>query len=174
MSSPEPVTHSYAMASTSTTRVYTPADSASHPAAPLPLREHEYEDDDADSPTHPHNSQQDDDDVALLSQDSKRHRRLSSLQFDFSSNLLLTASDEVGQVRTGRNVAEPISVVAGVALIVGMQVGSGIFSSPGVVAKETGSVLSALLLWAFAGGLSWAGQSRYARLNGCAVLTLCM
>ena len=53
------------------------------------------------------------------------------------------------------------SMMAGVALVVGMQIGSGIFSSPGVVARETGSVGAALLLWAGAGLLAWAGKRNH-------------
>lgn len=56
-------------------------------------------------------------------------------------------------------------ITAGIALIVGMQIGSGIFSSPGVVAKETGAVASALLCWLGAGLLSWAGASSFAELG---------
>ncbi|KWU44069.1 amino acid transporter, partial [Rhodotorula sp. JG-1b] len=60
---------------------------------------------------------------------------------------------------------EHMSLIGGMALIVGIVIGSGIFSSPGVVAKETGSVGSALLVWAGAGLLSWAGGSSFAELG---------
>ncbi|SCZ98873.1 BZ3500_MvSof-1268-A1-R1_Chr3-1g05677 [Microbotryum saponariae] len=120
----------------------------------------------------------DDDDIGRPSQDDEgqprgkgkgptRLRRPSStLMFDFSSAHLLSlaTSDESTKRRNG-TVSEPITVMAGVALIVGMQIGSGIFSSPGVVAKETGAVGSALLLWTFAGLLSWAGALSFAELG---------
>lgn len=96
--------------------------------------------------------------------------RTASFSFDFSGRLLqLAASDDVagaGSGTTGRgsrdrsgNVKESMSLIGGMALIVGIVIGSGIFSSPGVVAKETGSVGTALLVWAGAGLLSWAGTS---------------
>ena len=99
--------------------------------------------------------------------------RTASFSFDFSGRLLqLAVSDDVGAgtaggtatdrgTREGRGgkVKEHMSLIGGMALIVGIVIGSGIFSSPGVVAKETGSVGSALLVWAGAGLLSWAGVS---------------
>lgn len=41
----------------------------------------------------------------------------------------------------------------------------GIFASPGVVLRETGSVGSALLIWGIAGALNWAGASSFAELG---------
>ncbi|GAA5866191.1 hypothetical protein JCM1840_005106 [Sporobolomyces johnsonii] len=94
--------------------------------------------------------------------------RAGSLSFDFSNRLLLQASEEREATagRGGRTAgAEPISLASGIALIVGMVIGSGIFSSPGVVAQETGSVGGALLVWLGAGLLSWAGGSSFAELG---------
>ncbi|KAK4331365.1 High-affinity methionine permease [Rhodotorula toruloides] len=95
--------------------------------------------------------------------------RTASFSFDFSSRLLqLEASDELSSAERGVNggkVKEHVSFVGGVALIVGIVIGSGIFSSPGVVAAETGSVGTALLVWAIAGVLSWAGGSSFAELG---------
>jgi hypothetical protein len=42
-------------------------------------------------------------------------------------------------------------------LVVGMQVGSGIFSSPGVVVAEVGSVGASLVIWVVSGLLAWTG-----------------
>ncbi|GAA5976531.1 hypothetical protein JCM10908_005533 [Rhodotorula pacifica] len=104
--------------------------------------------------------------------------RTASFSFDFSGRLLqLAASDDVGagaagggstdrgSRERGGKVKEHMSLIGGMALIVGIVIGSGIFSSPGVVAKETGSVGSALLVWAGAGLLSWAGGSSFAELG---------
>lgn len=120
--------------------------------SPLPVRSSEYaiEDDDGD-----------DSDAALGLLNNEKaprtHRpRSDSVVFDFANRIQFTESVEAKGVAGVPN--EPISLVAGVALIVGMQIGSGIFSSPGVVAKETGSVGSALILWMSAGFLSWAGE----------------
>jgi hypothetical protein len=43
------------------------------------------------------------------------------------------------------------------ALIVGTQVGSGIFSSPGVVVAEVGSVGASLSVWIISALLAWTG-----------------
>lgn len=43
------------------------------------------------------------------------------------------------------------------ALVVGMQVGSGIFSSPGVVVSQVGSVGASLIVWTVSGLLAWTG-----------------
>lgn len=54
------------------------------------------------------------------------------------------------------------------ALVVGMQVGSGIFSSPGVVIAEVGSAGGSLMVWVVSGILAWTGASSFAEL-GCAI-----
>lgn len=54
------------------------------------------------------------------------------------------------------------------ALVVGMQVGSGIFSSPGVVVASVGSVGASLVVWLVSGALAWTGASSFAEL-GCAI-----
>lgn len=53
-------------------------------------------------------------------------------------------------------------------LIVGLQVGSGIFASPNQVDQHSGSVVASLLVWAIAGLLAWAGAACYAEL-GCTI-----
>lgn len=112
-----------------------------------------------------------DEDAGLLEQekDNKpgRVRAGSILSFDFSNRLMLQASEEVEQTVGGgrENKSEKISLISGIALIVGLTIGSGIFASSGVVARETGSVGSSLVVWVFAGCLSWAGGSSLAELG---------
>lgn len=143
-------------------------------ASSLPIRTDAYADDAAET------GDADADAAAALLDSSDTEKRpagargrarTASFSFDFSGRLLqLAASDEVGAgtaggtaadrgTREGRGgkVKEHMSLIGGMALIVGIVIGSGIFSSPGVVARETGSVGSALLVWAGAGLLSWAG-----------------
>ena len=119
---------------------------------PLPVRSSDAYAVDDDEP--------DEDTAGLLNNDddkTPRRARSDSIAFDFSTRIIhLTESAESKGPQRVRD--EPIGFVAGVALIVGMCIGSGIFSSPGVVAKETGSVGGALLLWTGAGFLSWAGK----------------
>lgn len=147
----------------STSALPAPARDSISSNPPRPVRSDDYADDD---------DALDDDAHALLDEEKIGGRsRAGSLQFDFTSNLLLASSAESSSLwgadgSSGRRgVDEKISVTAGIALIVGMQIGSGIFSSPGVVARETGAVGSALLAWLGAGLLSWAGASSFAELG---------
>ncbi|BGP38489.1 hypothetical protein JCM10450v2_002437 [Rhodotorula kratochvilovae] len=125
------------------------------------------------------NDYDDDDDTldaadALLAEDAAhkpRRARAPSFSFDFSGRLLQLAAstersaDSAAERGEAGAVKEHVSLAGGIALVVGIVIGSGIFSSPGVVAKETGSVGTALLVWLGAGLLSWAGGSSFAELG---------
>ncbi|WVQ98904.1 hypothetical protein IAU59_006035 [Kwoniella sp. CBS 9459] len=96
--------------------------------------------------------------------------------FDFEHALLpltLSGEDELNE-RTAagaggeRTEERHVSLLHGIALVVGAQVGSGIFSSPGVVVGEVGSVGASLLVWVMSGVLAWTGASSFAEL-GCAI-----
>ncbi|CAO1630504.1 unnamed protein product [Parajaminaea phylloscopi] len=70
--------------------------------------------------------------------------------------------------RRGRKAREPqrrMGLIDGIALTVGLQIGSGIFSSPGVVTLNTGSIGSSLIVWLFSGVLAWCGASSFAELG---------
>ncbi|KAI8926060.1 amino acid permease-domain-containing protein [Entophlyctis helioformis] len=58
-----------------------------------------------------------------------------------------------------------VSLWSGIALIVGVSIGSGIFASPGPVYERAGSVGSAIAVWGAAGGLAIAGGLCYAELG---------
>ncbi|TNY18522.1 amino acid/polyamine transporter I, partial [Rhodotorula diobovata] len=109
--------------------------------------------------------------LASTTQGKPRRARAPSFSVDFSGRLLqLAASTDTGTSAAERGerpgtVKEHVSLAGGIALVVGIVIGSGIFSSPGVVAKETGSVGTALLVWLGAGLLSWAGGSSFAELG---------
>lgn len=145
-----------------------------------PVRAGDYNDEEDDEDLRKEHN--DSDQAALLKEQDQgderpaRPRRTSTGSvFDFRANTFFLAASSEEASRSdgslgrsgsrGRSVAEPIGITAGIALIVGMQIGSGIFSSPGVVAKETGAVASALLCWFGAGLLSWAGASSFAELG---------
>jgi amino acid transporter len=53
----------------------------------------------------------------------------------------------------------------GVALVLGLQIGSGIFASPSLVARNAGSEPMALLVWCLAGFLAWACAACYIELG---------
>lgn len=55
-----------------------------------------------------------------------------------------------------------LSFSSGVALVLGIQIGSGIFASPSLVARNADSILGALLIWAAAGLVTWACAACYA------------
>ncbi|KAJ6547599.1 L-methionine transporter [Mycena capillaripes] len=66
----------------------------------------------------------------------------------------------------GENAGEKnIGLFNGIALIVGLQIGSGIFSSPGVMVANTNSVGASLVVWAASGLLGWTGASSFAELG---------
>ncbi|WWD16103.1 hypothetical protein CI109_100528 [Kwoniella shandongensis] len=109
-----------------------------------------------------------------------RHGRSNTITslggFEFEHALLpLTLSgegegDDMGHGGAGTEQREErhVGLLHGIALVVGAQVGSGIFSSPGVVVGEVGSVGASLLVWIMSGVLAWTGASSYAEL-GCAI-----
>ncbi|KAI1443277.1 amino acid/polyamine transporter I [Annulohypoxylon stygium] len=53
----------------------------------------------------------------------------------------------------------------GLALVVGLQIGSGIFSTPSVVSSHVNSPSAAILVWSLAGLLVWSGASTIAQLG---------
>ena len=106
-----------------------------------------------------------------------------SSAFDFAPNLFplssttgngyapigapISASD--GQTVLGGGSLEKhktLTYLNGLSLIVGLIIGSGIFSSPSQVNANAGSPGAALIVWAIAGVLAWTGASSYAELGG--------
>lgn len=59
-----------------------------------------------------------------------------------------------------------LTFLNGLSLIVGLIIGSGIFSSPASVNTNAGSPGAALIVWAIAGMLAWTGAASYAELGG--------
>lgn len=105
----------------------------------------------------------------------QRSSTLGSLSFSFSSHILpLPASQEIGPSSSssypgageaGASPERALTLINGCALVIGMQIGSGIFSTPGVIVREVGSVGAALMVWAGAGLLAWTGASSFAELG---------
>ncbi|GBE82155.1 hypothetical protein SCP_0405350 [Sparassis crispa] len=95
-----------------------------------------------------------------------RGRAYSISGFDFQRDLLpLAASLSEPESLHGEAHEKHIGLVNGVALVVGLQIGSGIFSSPGVVVANTQSVGASLAVWLASGLLAWTGASSFAELG---------
>jgi hypothetical protein len=113
------------------------------------------------------------------------HNRSFSVSstFDFDSNLFplssttgngyapigapISASN--GQTALGGGSLEKhktLTYLNGLSLIVGLIIGSGIFSSPSQVNVNAGSPGASLTVWAIAGLLAWTGAASYAELGG--------
>ncbi|KAB8069592.1 amino acid permease-domain-containing protein [Aspergillus leporis] len=59
-----------------------------------------------------------------------------------------------------------LTYLNGLSLVVGLVIGSGIFSSPSQVNANAGSPGASLIIWAVAGLLAWTGAASYAELGG--------
>jgi amino acid transporter len=104
--------------------------------------------------------------------------------FDFASNLYpLSSTTGNGYAPLGVTPITPsngqhglgggslekhktLTYLNGLSLIVGLIIGSGIFSSPSQVNANAGSPGASLLVWAIAGVLAWTGAASYAELGG--------
>ncbi|KAH6918538.1 L-methionine transporter [Coprinopsis sp. MPI-PUGE-AT-0042] len=97
----------------------------------------------------------------------RRGRAYSFTGFDFQNDLLpLSASvTEPGFHPSEAHAEKSVGLVNGIALIVGLQIGSGIFSSPGVVVANVHSIGASLLVWLASGLLAWTGASSFAELG---------
>ncbi|RMY41432.1 hypothetical protein D0866_00590 [Hortaea werneckii] len=59
-----------------------------------------------------------------------------------------------------------LTYLNGLSLVIGLIIGSGIFSSPASVTSNAGSPAASLLIWLVSGLLAWTGASSYAELGG--------
>ncbi|KIW16717.1 hypothetical protein PV08_03906 [Exophiala spinifera] len=59
-----------------------------------------------------------------------------------------------------------LTFLNGLSLVVGLIIGSGIFSSPAQVNSHAGSPGASLIVWTMSGLLAWTGASSYAELGG--------
>ncbi|KAG9232112.1 amino acid transporter-like protein [Amylocarpus encephaloides] len=113
------------------------------------------------------------------------HARSFSISsvFDFSSNLFpLSSSTGNGYAPIGAPISstntqttiggasleknKTLTYLNGLSLIVGLIIGSGIFSSPSQVNSNAGSPGASLIVWGIAGILAWTGAASYAELGG--------
>lgn len=72
-----------------------------------------------------------------------------------------------GSIRDGSlERHKTLTYLNGLSLIIGLIIGSGIFSSPGQVNSNAGSPGASLIVWVVAGLLAWTGAASYAELGG--------
>lgn len=63
------------------------------------------------------------------------------------------------------NIPRSMSYTNGLGLVLGLQIGSGIFSSPSAVINSAGSPILAMVIWFVAGILAWTGASSFIELG---------
>lgn len=119
--------------------------------------------------------------------DSSRQRNARSYSvssaFDFGNNLfplsqtaggyaplgapsVLSLEQQPGIIDGSLEKHKTLTYLNGLSLIVGLTIGSGIFSSPGQVSINVGSPGASLVVWVVAGVLAWTGGASYAELGG--------
>ncbi len=106
-----------------------------------------------------------------------------SSAFDFTPALFPLSSTAGGYTALGNPSAASLSIdrrgtlqnleknktltyLNGLSLVVGLIIGSGIFSSPAQVNSHAGSPGASLIVWTISGLLAWTGASSYAELGG--------
>ena len=99
--------------------------------------------------------------------------------FDYSSTLFPLTSTAAGYTALGTPIQphhdlngpslekhKSLTYLNGLSLIVGLIIGSGIFSSPSQVNFNAGSPGASLIIWTVAGVLAWTGGASFAELGG--------
>ncbi|KAH9460370.1 hypothetical protein Pst134EB_008544 [Puccinia striiformis f. sp. tritici] len=69
------------------------------------------------------------------------------------------------RLETVRHSVPTLNTTSAIALVVSSQIGSGIFSSPGILSQNCGSPGASLIVWTLAGILAWTGASSFAELG---------
>ncbi|KAK9454740.1 amino acid permease-domain-containing protein [Dipodascopsis uninucleata] len=115
-----------------------------------------------------HLDYEDDEDLGQnLSFDSSRRPSVSASLFEYGNQLYPLAASTETRNREGRPLEKQkhLGLFSGLALVIGVQIGSGIFSSPSEVDASAGSPGASIIVWLVAGLLVWTGAASYAELG---------
>ncbi|KAI9778098.1 MAG: hypothetical protein M1839_008402 [Geoglossum umbratile] len=96
------------------------------------------------------------------------HRRDIDFPQPSEDDALSTDSDasQISDVGApGHHPPRSLTFLNGLALVIGMQIGSGIFSSPSAVISNADSPGFAMLVWLLAGILAWTGAASFIELG---------
>ncbi|KAK9476999.1 amino acid permease-domain-containing protein [Lipomyces japonicus] len=111
---------------------------------------------------------EDDEDLRQhLSFENVRRESYAESLFNYGDHLIpLAASAENGNGQAlPLEKQKKLTVLNGLSLVIGLQIGSGIFSSPSQVDSQAGSPGASIIVWLIAGLLVWTGASSYAELG---------
>ncbi|KAK9350950.1 amino acid permease-domain-containing protein [Lipomyces doorenjongii] len=101
-----------------------------------------------------------------LSFDSVRRQSYGESLFDYGEHMFpLAASADARDGALPLEKQKRLGILNGLGLVIGVQIGSGIFSSPSQVDAQAGSPGASLLVWLIAGLLAWTGAASYAELG---------
>lgn len=81
------------------------------------------------------------------------------------ANATKTTTDDVAKSENGVELKKQLGLLDGVAIIVGVIIGAGIFVSPKGVLLHSGSIGQAIIVWILSGVLSMVGALCYAELG---------
>jgi len=99
---------------------------------------------------------------------SRRNHSISSA-FDFAPGgyTSLGATFDPSTTHAGQSLErnKSLTYLNGLSLVIGLIIGSGIFSAPSQVNVNAGSPGASLIVWTVAGLLAWTGASSYAELG---------
>ncbi|TLD27924.1 large neutral amino acids transporter small subunit 1 [Venturia nashicola] len=87
---------------------------------------------------------------------------------DIERSLLLSNEDisfSEDEIRTPETAAPSLTFFSSLAIVLGLQIGSGIFSTPSQVAQHVQSPGEGILIWIFAGLLAWTGAASFIELG---------
>ena len=109
----------------------------------------------------------------------RNHSRTYSISsaFDFATHVFPLSATAAGYTSLGQPTGNPLdpanlekhkslTFFNGLSLIIGLIIGSGIFSSPRQVNSNAGSPGASLIVWTVAGILAWTGAASFAELGG--------